>query len=383
MNKATQKIIPFNKPCVLGNELSALSECISLKKFSGDGPFTKKCQSLLEKLTQSSKALLTTSCTDALEMSAILANIQPGDEVIAPSFTFVSTVNAFILRGAHIKFVDVSPLTMNIDENLIEAAITPKTKAIVVVHYGGIACNMDIINALAKAHRITVIEDAAQALMGEYKGRRLGSISDIACLSFHETKNYNAGEGGSILLNDESLVERAEIIREKGTDRSKFYRGLVDKYTWADIGSSILPSELNDSFLFCQLEDADIINNKRRQIWATYQEGLQDLSRSETIELATVPDYAKHNGHLFYLKVKTAKVRDALIQHLKAEGIMAVFHYIPLHSSPAGIKFSKFVGVDNVTTDSSERLLRLPLFYDLTHQEQAKVLDSVDSFFRK
>lgn len=376
-------MIPFNKPAHVGKEVDYLRQAILNNKLCGDGPFTQKCHQWFEKTFNTPKALLTTSCTHALEMSAILANIQPGDEVISPSFTFVSTVNAFVLRGAKIVFVDIRKDTMNIDETLIEAAITPRTKAIVVVHYAGVACEMDTIMDVAKRHGLIVVEDAAQGVMSTYKGRYLGTISDMGCYSFHETKNYTMGEGGALLINDPALIQRAEIIREKGTNRSRFFRGQVDKYTWVDLGSSYLPSELNAAYLFAQLEEAQTINTNRLRTWNTYHEAFQDLADAHKIELPFIPEACVHNAHMYYIKCKDLDERTRLINFLKDAGIHAVFHYIPLHSADAGLKFGVFHGQDNVTTIESERLLRLPLYYGMNDDDIEHVIKTVHAFYAR
>ena len=374
-------MIPFNKPAHVGKEEDYLREAINNHKLCGDGPFTQKCHQWFETTFNTPKALLTTSCTHALEMSAILTNIQAGDEVISPSFTFVSTVNAFALRGAKIVFVDIRKDTMNIDETLIEAAITPRTKAIAVVHYAGVACEMDAIMAIAKRYGLIVIEDAAQGVMSTYKGRYLGTISDLGCYSFHETKNYTMGEGGALLINDPTLIQRAEIIREKGTNRSRFFRGQVDKYTWVDLGSSYLPSELNAAYLYAQLEEAQTINIDRIKTWNTYHTAFQDLANARKIELPHIPETCVHNAHMYYIKCKDLDERTRLIRFLKDAGIHAVFHYIPLHSSEAGLQFGVFHGQDNVTTVESERLLRLPLYYGMTDEEIDQVITMVHAFY--
>lgn len=358
-------MIPFNKPCYTGNERKNLEQVFANNKFSGDGPFTKKCNEWFETRFGCQKALLTTSCTHALEMAAILADIQPGDEVIMPSYTFVSTANAFVLRGAKTVFIDIRPDTMNIDETLIEAAITPKTRAIVPVHYAGVPCEMDVIMDIAHRHNLFVIEDAAQAILSTYKGRYAGTIGHFGCFSFHETKNIQCGEGGALLINDEKFIERAEIIREKGTNRSKFFRGQVDKYTWVDVGSSYLPSELNAAVLYAQLEMAREITVDRLNSWKKYYESFESAGIDKQCDLPVVPPECEHNAHMFYLKCGNIHERDGLITHLKDNGITAVFHYIPLHSSPAGLKFGRFHGVDRYTTVESERLVRLPMWYGL------------------
>lgn len=375
-------LINFNVPPFLGNELDYMRQAIESQKICGDGMFTRKCSEWLENKTGSPKALLTTSCTHALEMAALLADIQPGDEVIMPSYTFVSTADAFVMRGATIVFVDIRPDTMNIDETLIEAAITPKTKAIVPVHYAGVSCEMDQIMALAEKYSLKVVEDAAQGVMSTYKGKALGSIGDYGCFSFHETKNYSMGEGGALLLQNSSDFELAEIIREKGTNRSKFFRGEIDKYTWVSAGSSYLPSDMNAAYLWAQLEKADEINQKRLAIWQRYYTELKDLEEKEEIHLPTVPDGCIHNAHMFYIKAKSLDERTALISFLKKNGIQAVFHYIPLHSAPAGRKHGRFSGIDRYTTIESNRLLRLPLYYGLRETDVSYVIDKIHEFYR-
>ena len=375
--------IPFNIPPYIGTEDNYIKQAIMSRKICGDGEFTKKCNAKLEEITNAKKALITTSGTSALEMAALLADIQPGDEVIMPSYTFVSTANAFVLRGAKIVFVDIRPDTMNIDEKLIEAAVTEKTKAIVPVHYGGVSCEMDTICDIAKRHNLVVIEDAAQGVMSFYKGRALGSIGDFGCYSFHETKNYSMGEGGAVLINHGEDVERAEIIREKGTNRSKFFRGQVDKYTWVDVGSSYLQSELNCAYLYAQIENPDIINNDRLNSWNTYYEMLNPLADKGCIELPFIPEGCTHNAHMFYIKTKDLAERTRLIAYLKQNGIGAVFHYIPLHSSPAGKQFGTFFGEDRYTTKESERLLRLPMYYGLDTDEVEYVVNFVNTFYVK
>ena len=377
-------MIPFNIPPYIGKELDYVKEAMETNhKICGDGPFTKKCNVWLEKQFKSDKVLLTTSCTHATEMAAILANIKEGDEVIAPSFTFVSTVNPFVLRGAKIVFIDINPKTMNMDENLIEAAITNKTKAIVPVHYAGVACEMDKIMELAKKYNLIVIEDAAQGVMSEYKGKSLGTIGDYGCFSFHETKNYSMGEGGALLIRDKENIEKAEIIREKGTNRSRFFRGQVDKYTWVDMGSSYLPSELNAAYLYAQLENAQMIYDDRMNSWNKYKEGLQELEYKGFIELPFIPKNCKHNAHMFYIKCRDLMERTKLIEFLKQNDIIAVFHYIPLHSAEAGLKFGKFTGEDKYTTKESERLLRLPLYYGLKENEINCIISKIIEFYKK
>lgn len=374
-------MIQFNIPPFVGKETEYIAQAIKNRKICGDGEFTKKCNKVFEEMTGAKKALLTTSCTSALEMAAILADIKPGDEVIMPSFTFVSTADAFVMRGAKIVFVDIRPDTMNIDENLIEAAITDKTKAIVPVHYAGVACEMDKICEIAKKYNLFVVEDAAQAVMSTYKGKALGTFGEFGCFSFHETKNYSSGEGGAILINKDEYIERAEIIREKGTNRSKFHRGQVDKYTWVDLGSSYLPSELNAAYLFAQLELKEEINNNRLASWNKYYEMLKPLADAGFIELPFIPEHCEHNAHMFYIKAKDIEERTELITHLKANGASAVFHYIPLHSSPAGVNFGRFHGEDKYTTKESDRLLRLPMYYGLTDEDINTVVNSIFSFY--
>lgn len=371
-------MIPFNRPPLVGTELDYIQQVIfAQNKLSGDGPFSQKCQHWLENNLQVKKALLTPSCTAALEMSALLIDIQPGDEVIMPSYTFVSTANAFVLRGATIVFVDICPKTMNINAELIEGAITAKTKAIVVVHYAGVACDMNLVMSVAKRHNLYVIEDAAQALMSTYEGRPLGSIGHMGCLSFHETKNYTSGgEGGALLINDEFFIERAEILREKGTNRSQFLRGQIDKYTWYDLGSSYLPSELQAAYLLAQLEAAHQINNRRLAIWNFYHQAFEALEFDKLVERPLVPTVCQHNAHLYFLKMNSLADRDYFISTMKELGIMTVFHYVPLHSSPAGKKYSRFHGNDLYTTTASERLVRLPLWFNITEQEIATVIEA-------
>lgn len=376
-------MIRFNVPPHVGKETEYMKAAIDSHKICGDGEFTKRCNAWIEEHTGTAKALLTTSGTQALEMAALLSDIQPGDEVILPSYTFVSTANAFVLRGAKLVFVDIRPDTMNIDEKLIEDAITDKTRAIVPVHYAGVGCEMDTIMDIAKRHNLVVVEDAAQGVNAFYKGRALGSIGDYGCFSFHETKNYSMGEGGAILINRPEQIEDAEIIREKGTDRSRFFRGQVDKYTWVNIGSSFLPSDINAAYLMAQLEMADEINENRLQSWARYNEGLQDLAQEGVIELPYIPEECAHNAHMFYIKTKDMEERKALISYLKERNIAAVFHYVPLHSAPAGLRFGRFHGEDRYTTKESERLLRLPMYYNLSESDQQKVIDAVHGFYHK
>ena len=375
-------MIPFNKPPFTGNEEKYVIEAMHSFAISGDGYFSKKCQSWFEEKLDRKKALLTPSCTHALEMSAILIDIQPGDEVIMPSYTFVSTANAFVLRGAKVVFVDVRPDTMNIDECLIEAAITHKTKAIVPVHYAGVGCEMDVIMEIANRYELFVIEDAAQGVMSKYKGRPLGTLGHLAAYSFHETKNYTSGgEGGLLVINDERFENWAEIIREKGTNRSQFFRGMVDKYTWVDIGSSYLPGELQAAYLWGGLEKADEINNNRLCTWCHYYDSLYDLEQLGFIDLPKVPEECEHNAHMFYIKVKDLDERKCLIKHMKQEGILCVFHYVPLHSSQAGKIFGRFTGADRCTTRESDRLLRLPIYYGITNNEVNKIVRVLIDFF--
>ncbi len=370
--------IPFNKPPYTGNEDQHVISAMRSGKMSGDGDFTLLCQAWFEKQLGCKKALLTPSCTQALEMAALLIDIQPGDEVIMPSYTFVSTANAFVLRGAKIVFVDVRADTMNIDESLIEAAITEKTKAIVPVHYAGVACEMDEIMSIARRHNLFVIEDAAQGMMSTYKGKALGTIGHMAAYSFHETKNYTSGgEGGLLLINDDQFVVRAEIIREKGTNRSLFFRGMIDKYTWVDVGSSYLPGELQAAYLFGQLENADKINKARHEVWDYYWQVLQGLCDRGLIELPIIPEACVINAHMFYIKVKNIDVRSTVLATLREQGVGAVFHYIPLHSAPAGMRLGRFHGVDLHTTVESERLIRLPIWYGMQRSEMEQVATAV------
>lgn len=376
-------MIPFNKPPVTGNEEQYILESLKNAKLSGDGPFTQKCHKWFEDKLNCKKALLTTSCTHALEMAAILIDIQPGDEVIMPSYTFVSTANAFVLRGAKIVFVDIRPDTMNIDETLIEIAITKKTKAIVPVHYAGVGCEMDVIMDIANRHDLFVIEDAAQGMMSTYKDKPLGTIGHLGTFSFHETKNYTSGgEGGLLIINDDKFIQRAEIIREKGTNRSLFFRGMVDKYSWVDLGSSYLPSELNAAYLWGQLENADLINENRLNTWNIYFNELKTLEQRSLIELPTIPDYCNHNAHMFYIKVKNIDERTKLIEFLKKNEILSVFHYIPLHGAPAGLKFGIFNGEDKFTTKDSERLLRLPLWFGINPNIIKEICGVIFEFYK-
>ncbi len=374
-------MIRFNVPPSVDGEMDNIKKAIESMHICGDGEFTKKCSEYLEKLTGTSKCLLTTSCTHALEMAALLCNIKEGDEVIMPSYTFVSTADAFVLRGATPVFVDIRPDTMNIDETLIEAAITEKTKAIAVVHYAGVACEMDVIMDIARRHHLKVVEDAAQAIMCTYKGKALGTIGDFGCFSFHETKNFSMGEGGAILIRDPEYIEKAEILREKGTDRSKYYRGQVDKYRWQNFGSSYLPSDINAAYLYSQFEVAETINQARLDRFHQYYELLTPLMEAGKIELPVVPEGCEQSGHMFYIKTKDMEERTALIDFLKENDIMAVFHYIPLHTAPAGMKFGRFHGMDRYTTKESERLLRLPMFYQLTPEQVEYIAGKVKEFY--
>lgn len=375
-------MINFNVPPYTGKEMEYMKIAVDNQKICGDGEFTSKCSAWLQEKTKTKKALLTTSCTHALELAALLSDIQAGDEVIMPAYTFVSTADAFVLRGATAVFTDIRPDTMNIDENLIEAAITEKTKAIVPVHYAGVACEMDKIMDIAERHNLTVIEDAAQGIMSTYKGRPLGAIGDFGCYSFHETKNYSMGEGGALLIQNEKYIEDAEIIREKGTNRSKFFRGQIDKYTWVNYGSSYLPSDMNAAYLWAQLELAEEINRARLDIWNRYYEELQPLKERGILELPTVPETCVHNAHMFYIKTKDLEERTRLINHLKQNDILAVFHYIPLHTAPAGQKFGRFFGEDIYTTKESERLCRLPLYYGLTGEQVSYIAGKIKEFYK-
>ena len=374
-------MINFNVPPFTGKEMDYIKIAVDNQKICGDGQFTKKCNAWIEERTGTAKCLLTTSCTHATEMAALLAEIKPGDEVIMPSYTFVSTADAFVLRGATVVFVDIRPDTMNIDETKIEAAITDKTKAIVPVHYAGVSCEMDTIMDIAKRYHLIVIEDAAQGVMSSYKGKALGTIGDYGCFSFHETKNYSMGEGGALLIQDPDMVEEAEIIREKGTNRSKYFRGQIDKYTWVNYGSSYLPSDMNAAYLYAQLEKADEINDARLRIWNQYYERLKELADAGKIELPVVPEGCVHNAHMFYIKAKDLKERTELISYLKQNEILAVFHYIPLHSAPAGLKFGRFHGEDVYTTKESERLCRLPLYYGLKEEQVDYIISKVKAFY--
>ena len=381
--KEVETMINFNVPPFTGREYEYIKQAVDAQKICGDGQFTRKCNEWIENNTGSTKALLTTSCTHATELAALLTDIGPGDEVIMPSYTFCSTADAFVLRGAKVVFVDIRPDTMNIDERLIEDAITPNTKAIVPVHYAGVGCEMDTIMSIAKKHNLFVIEDAAQAIMAKYKGKPLGSIGDFGAFSFHETKNFSMGEGGAIVMKNADFVEKAEIFREKGTDRSKYYRGQVDKYRWQDYGSSYLPSELNAAYLWAQLELAEEITKDRLTTWNSYYEQLSELKNAGRLELPYIPEYCEHNAHMFYVKLKDMDERTAFIDYLKANGILSVFHYVPLHSAPAGVKYCRFNGEDRYTTVESERLARLPLYYGLKAEEVDYICQKIKEFFNK
>lgn len=376
-------MITFNRIPYTGKEMEYIKDCVEHQKICGDGAYTRKCNEWIEQKTGTAKCLLTTSCTHATEMAALLADIQEGDEVIMPAYTFVSTADAFVLRGAVPVFVDIRPDTMNIDENLIEAAITDKTRAIVPVHYAGVSCEMDKIMELARKYDLMVIEDAAQGIMSTYKGQALGTFGDYGCFSFHETKNFSMGEGGALLIKDKEKVEDAEIIREKGTNRSKFYRGQIDKYTWVNYGSSYLPSDMNAAYLYAQLEMADEITQARMACWNRYYENLSELADKGIIELPVIPENCTHNAHMFYFKTAEIEERSALIDYLKEHEVHAVFHYIPLHTAPAGLKFGRFHGEDKYTTRESERLLRLPMFYGLTLEQVDYICQQVKDFYAK
>ncbi len=375
--------IPFNIPPYVGHEMEYLQKACEVNhKICGDGPFTKQCKAWVEEKTGTAECLMTTSGTSALEMAAHLSHIQPGDEVIMPSYTFCSTADAFVLKGAVPVFVDIRPDTMNLDETLVEDAITDRTKAIAAVHYAGVSCEMDTILEIAGRHHLTVVEDAAQGVMSSYKGRALGTLGDFGCYSFHETKNYSMGEGGALLIRDPEKISEAEILREKGTNRSQFFRGQIDKYTWVDYGSSFLPSELNAAYLMAQLDRADEINHARLARWEQYYRLLSPLAAEGRIELPVIPKDCVHNAHMFYIKTGDLEERQALIQALREQGILAVFHYIPLHSSPAGRKFGRFHGEDRYTTRESERLLRLPMYYSLTEENVNDVVSVIEEFYR-
>lgn len=374
--------INFNVPPYTGKEIEYMREAVENEKICGDGPFTRRCHQWIEEQTKTARCLLTTSCTHATELAALLADIREGDEVIMPSYTFVSTANAFVLRGATVVFVDIRPDTMNLDEKLIEEAVTEKTKAIAPVHYAGVGCEMDQIMEIADRHHLMVIEDAAQGIMASYRGRALGTFGDFGCFSFHETKNLSMGEGGALLIRDEKYVEAAEILREKGTDRSKFYRGQVDKYRWQNYGSSYLPSDMNAAYLYAQLELAEEITQARMDRWEQYRELLTPLAEAGKIELPHIPDHCVHNAHMFYVKTKDLEERSRLITFLKEKEILAVSHYVPLHSAPAGIRFGRFHGEDRYTTTESERILRLPLYYKLTADETEYIVQQIKAFYQ-
>ena len=376
-----KKMIQFNIAPFAGKELVYVQQAIDAHKICGDGNFTKQCNRWLEEHFKAQKALLTTSGSTALDMAAMLCNIQPGDEVILPSFTFSSTANAFVLAGARLVFVDIRPDTMNIDETKIEAAITEKTKVIVPVHYAGVACEMDTIMDIAKRHGLKVVEDAAQGVMSTYKGKALGTIGDFGCFSFHETKNYSMGEGGALIINDSQYNEKAEILREKGTNRSKFFRGQVDKYTWVDFGDSYLPSDMNAAYLWAQLEIAEEINQNRLATWQSYDNAFRPYEKAGAVQLPVIPENCVHNAHMYYLKFSGLEERTQFISFMKERGIMCVFHYIPLHSAPAGEKFGRFAGEDVYTTKESEKLVRLPIYYRLAEEDRNKVIENAIMFF--
>ena len=375
-------MIRFNVPPYTGKELEYIKVAVENQKICGDGEFTAKCNKWMEEKTGTTKALLTTSCTHATELAAILADIKPGDEVIMPAYTFVSTADAFVLRGATAVFVDICPDTMNMDADLIEAAITDKTRAIVPVHYAGVSCDMDKIMEIAKKYNLAVIEDAAQGIMSTYKGKALGTIGDYGCFSFHETKNFSMGEDGALLIRDADNVENAEIIREKGTNRAKFFRGQIDKYTWVEKGSSYLPSEMNAAYLYAQLELAEEITADRMATWNRYNEAFKELAEAGKVELPFIPEDCTHNAHMFYLKCKDLEERTALISFLKENDILAVFHYVPLHTAPAGLKYGRFHGEDKYTTKESERLVRLPLYYGLEPEKTDYIIEKVKEFYK-
>lgn len=374
-------MIRFNVPPCTGKEMENVKKAVESMHICGDGEFTKKCHTFLEENTGTEKALLTTSCTHALEMAALLCDVKEGDEVIMPSYTFVSTADAFVLRGAKIVFVDIRPDTMNIDENLIEAAITDKTKVIAPVHYAGVGCEMDKIMEIADKYNLKVVEDAAQAIMSSYKGKPLGTFGDFGCFSFHETKNYSMGEGGALLIRDKEFIEAAEILREKGTDRSKYFRGQVDKYRWQNFGSSYLPSDMNAAYLYTQFEVAEEINQARISRWNQYYGLLSPLAEAGKIELPYIPEHCTNNGHMFYIKTKDLAEREELFGFLRSRDILPASHYVPLHSAPAGLKFGRFHGEDKYTTKESDRLLRLPMYYQLTEEDAAYVADKVKEFY--
>lgn len=375
-------MINFNVPPFTGRELEYMKQAVDTGKISGDGIFTRKCAGWMKERFRVKHALLTTSCTHALEMAARLTGIGPGDEVILPSYTFCSTADAFVQIGAKLVFVDIRPDTMNLDERLVEDAVTDKTKVIVPVHYAGVACAMDELLDIASRHGLMIVEDAAQGVDASYKGRALGTIGDFGCYSFHETKNFSMGEGGAVVFQDDSKIEEAEILREKGTNRSKFFRGELDKYTWVNYGSSYLPSDLNAAYLWAQLEMAETITADRMQTYDFYSHALKDLADQGYLEQPFVPDYAQHNAHMYYIKLKNEPVRASLIRHLRERGVHTVFHYVPLHSAPAGRQFGRFHGEDRYTTRESERLLRLPMYYGMKQEDREKVVEAIHSFFQ-
>lgn len=376
-------MINFNEPPFVGTEFDYVRQAVDNKKICGDGPFTKRCHGWIEETAGCQKALLTTSGTAALEMAALLCGIEEGDEVILPSYTFSSTATAFVLAGARLVFVDIRPDTMNIDESKIEAAITDRTKVIVPVHYAGVGCDMEKIMDIAQRHGLKVVEDAAQGIMSSYRDKALGTFGDFGCFSFHETKNYSMGEGGALLINNPAYNDQAEILREKGTNRARFFRGQVDKYTWVDYGSSYLPSDMNAAYLWAQLEQADRINDNRLEMWNRYHDAFAKYANGEGLSLPVIPDECTHNAHMFYVKLADLDERTAFIQHLKDNGVQATFHYVPLHSSPAGRKYGAFSGADEFTTQESERLVRLPLYYGLSREDQDTVVHAVETFFER
>ena len=375
-------MINFNIPPFIGNEFKYMQEAVNGHKICGDGPFTKKCDEWLENKFHANKVMLTTSGSTALDMAALLCGLKPGDEVILPSFTFSSTANSFVLAGATLVFVDIRPDTMNIDETKIEEAITDKTKVICPVHYAGVACEMDAIMDIAKRYNLMVVEDAAQAVMSSYKGKALGTIGDFGCYSFHETKNYSMGEGGAVVINNPAYIEKAEILREKGTNRSQFFRGQVAKYNWVDFGDSYLQSDLNAAYLWAQLENADEINNNRLETWNAYYKAFRPFAEKGLIEIPTIPEGCIHNAHMFYIKLRDLSTRQKYIKYMKENDILCVFHYVPLHSSPAGEKFGRFNGVDKYTTKESDRLVRLPMYYNIEKNDIRKVIEKTISFLK-
>lgn len=376
-------MINFNEPPFVGTEFDYVRQAVDNKKICGDGPFTKRCHGWIEETAGCQKALLTTSGTAALEMAALLCGIEEGDEVILPSYTFSSTATAFVLAGARLVFVDIRPDTMNIDESKIEAAITDRTKVIVPVHYAGVGCDMEKVMDIAQRYGLKVVEDAAQGIMSSYRDKALGTFGDFGCFSFHETKNYSMGEGGALLINNPAYNDQAEILREKGTNRARFFRGQVDKYTWVDYGSSYLPSDMNAAYLWAQLEQADCINDNRLEMWNRYHDAFAKYANGEGLSLPVIPDECTHNAHMFYVKLADLDERTAFIQHLKDNGVQATFHYVPLHSSPAGRKYGAFSGTDEFTTQESERLVRLPLYYGLSREDQDTVVHAVETFFER